>query len=97
MTGTSSGIGKAMGYKFAAEGFNLIIVARHIEALEHIKQDIESKYLAIKVYVETADLSKDGSTKQLYEKLKSLQIDVLINNAGFGDYGLSVGIDQGEL
>ncbi|RSN80293.1 SDR family NAD(P)-dependent oxidoreductase [Acinetobacter nosocomialis] len=87
ITGASSGIGKALSYKFAAEGFNLIIVARRIEALEQIKQDIESKYPAIKVYVETADLSKDGSAKQFYEKLNSFQIDVLINNAGFGDYG----------
>ncbi len=87
ITGASSGIGKALSYKFAAEGFNLIIVARRVEALEQIKQDIESKYPAIKVYVETADLSKDGSAKQLYEKLNSFQIDVLINNAGFGDYG----------
>ncbi len=87
ITGASSGIGKALSYKFAAEGFNLIIVARRIEALEQIKQDIESKYPAIKVHIETADLSKDGSAKQLYEKLNSFQIDVLINNAGFGDYG----------
>ncbi|MDC4297235.1 SDR family NAD(P)-dependent oxidoreductase [Acinetobacter baumannii] len=87
ITGASSGIGKAMSYKFAAEGFNLIIVARRIEALKQIKQDIESKYPAIKVHIETADLSKDGSAKQLYEKLNSFQIDVLINNAGFGDYG----------
>ncbi|WP_151793889.1 SDR family NAD(P)-dependent oxidoreductase [Acinetobacter nosocomialis] len=87
ITGASSGIGKALSYKFAAEGFNLIIVARRVEALEQIKQDIESKYPAIKVYVETADLSKDGSAKQLYEKLNSFHIDVLINNAGFGDYG----------
>lgn len=87
ITGASSGIGKAMSYKFAAEGFNLIIVARRIEALEHIKQDIESKYPAIQVHIETADLSQDGSAKQLYEKLNSFQIDVLINNAGFGDYG----------
>ncbi|MDN8285839.1 SDR family NAD(P)-dependent oxidoreductase [Acinetobacter baumannii] len=87
ITGASSGIGKALSYKFAAEGFNLIIVARRVEALEQIKQDIESKYPAIKVHIETADLSKDGSAKQLYEKLNSFQIDVLINNAGFGDYG----------
>lgn len=87
ITGASSGIGKALSYKFAVEGFNLIIVARRIEALEQIKQDIESKYPAIKVHIETADLSKDGSAKQLYEKLNSFQIDVLINNAGFGDYG----------
>ncbi|MFH4081900.1 SDR family NAD(P)-dependent oxidoreductase, partial [Acinetobacter baumannii] len=87
------GIGKALSYKFAAEGFNLIIVARRVEVLEQIKQDIESKYPAIKVYVETADLSKDGSAKQLYEKLNSFQIDVLINNAGFGDYGFPWDVD----
>lgn len=47
----------------------------------------------IKVYVETANLSKAGSTKQLYEKLNSFQIDVLINNAGFGDYGFTCDVN----
>ena len=87
ITGASSGIGKALSYKFAAEGFNLIIVARRAEALEQIKQDIETKYTSTHVHIETADLSIDGSAVQLYEKLKSFHIDVFINNAGFGDYG----------
>lgn len=87
ITGASSGIGKALSYKFAAEGFNLILVARRIEALEKIKQDIEAKYSSVHVHTETTDLSIDGNSVQLYEKLKYFHIDVFINNAGFGDYG----------
>lgn len=87
ITGASSGIGKALSYKFAVEGFNLIIVARRCETLEQIKQDIEAKYASVHVHIEAVDLSIDGSAAQLYEKLKSFHIDVFINYAGFGDYG----------
>ncbi|WP_202904001.1 SDR family NAD(P)-dependent oxidoreductase [Aliarcobacter cryaerophilus] len=68
--------------------FNPIIVARREDRLLEIKKDIEAKY-DVKVQIEVCDLSVDGSAIKLYEKLKSQNIDVLINNAGFGDFAFA--------
>ncbi|WP_413534014.1 SDR family NAD(P)-dependent oxidoreductase [Empedobacter brevis] len=97
ITGASSGIGKALSYKFASENYNLIIVARRADSLEEIKKDIESKY-AVKVQVEPCDLGKEGNAQALYDKVKSTHIDVWFNNAGFGDYGMpwELGLSKAE-
>lgn len=85
ITGASAGIGKALSYKFAEKGHNLIITARRLNELENIKKDIESK-LKVKVIIKTTDLAKDGAASRLYDDLKLYNINILVNNAGFGDF-----------
>ena len=87
ITGASSGIGKALAYKFAAQGHNLIITARREAELQAIKDDIEQK-CQVNVIVYTCDLSESGKPAELYEKLRQHDVNVLINNAGFGDFSL---------
>lgn len=88
ITGASSGIGLELARIFASRGFNLIIVSRNIIELSRLKTELTTKY---KIYVEeiVKDLSIPGAAKEVYDEIKSLNFDVdyLINNAGFGDFG----------
>lgn len=87
ITGASSGIGKALAYRFAAKGHNLIITARREAELHSIKEDIEEQY-QVEVIVYVCDLAKSGKPAELYEKLSQYNVNVLINNAGFGDFSM---------
>lgn len=89
ITGASSGIGKELANIHAEKGGDLILVARRGQVLSEIKQELESKH-NIKVSTITKDLSKAGSAQELYDEIQSkkLQVDYLMNNAGFGLRGL---------
>lgn len=84
ITGASGGIGMELAYIMASKGHNLILVARSTDKLNEIKAEIEEKY-KVKVKVISADLTKTGSVEQVYEETKVMTVDVLVNNAGFGD------------
>ena len=86
VTGASSGIGEAMCYVLAQNGYDLIVVARRMERLEQIKEDIENHY-GRQVVMMQADLSDIKSLDQLYEQCQSYSVVGLINNAGYGLYG----------
>ncbi len=84
VTGASAGIGKAIAYKFASKGHNLILVARRNELLKEIQSNIQEQF-KVKVIIVSADLSRTKIVDELYNKLKSYDIELLINNAGFGN------------
>ena len=88
ITGAGKGIGKEFAFNFASKGFNLVLVSLNGENLNRVKEEIFEKY---KVDIKTlaVDLSKDDGPKSVYEFTKdnNLKIDLLINNAGFGDFG----------
>ena len=88
ITGASSGIGKTFAQQLAAQKKNLVLVARSEEKLKQLAAELEQKE-QIKVIVIPQDLTQPRAGQLLYETLKSkgCQIDLLINNAGFGDYG----------
>lgn len=88
ITGASSGIGKELAYIFAKVGYNLVLVARSEQVLNEINKECENNY-SIKGTVISHDLSIPGSGITLSEKIKEkgIRIDVLVNNAGFGDHG----------
>ncbi|MEE9431403.1 MAG: SDR family oxidoreductase [Melioribacteraceae bacterium] len=88
ITGASGGIGKEFAILFAKKKFNLILVARSEDKLNSLANELETKY-KIKANVIVSDLSKQDSPKKLYEEVRSknISVDVLINNAGFGDFG----------
>jgi short-subunit dehydrogenase len=84
ITGASSGIGKEIAIKFASEKYNLIIVARRKELLDNLKKELEDKY-KIKVLVYVYDLSISENVYKFYQQIKQNDINLLVNNAGFGD------------
>jgi uncharacterized protein len=88
ITGASSGIGLNFSHKFAGSGHDVILVARSEGKLMNLSQEIESKY-GVKAHVLTSDLSNPEAPKKLYEevKAKGINVDILINNAGFGLFG----------
>lgn len=92
ITGASSGIGKAMAYKFASVGHNLVIVARRLNALNDLKEDIEAKH-KVKVEVIDCDLSVEKNVYKLYEQLKRFELNVMINNAGYGNFNFVWDVD----
>ena len=82
ITGASSGIGLEMAKILSKKGNELILVARDREKLQSIQEQLGKN---VKIIV--ADLSKEDKIKDLYILCKNDKIDVLINNAGFGDCG----------
>ena len=92
ITGASSGIGEEIAKKLAKRGFNLILTARRLDRLEDIKQQIKAAY-NVKVKILPYDLSKKEDCISLYNDVKGLNIDMLINNAGFGLFGKFIETD----
>ena len=88
ITGASTGIGKELAHIHAEKGGDLIIVARSLDKLEKLKTDLESKY-SIKVKTIAKDLSQTNAASEIYDIVKKdgIEIDYLINNAGFGGLG----------
>ena len=86
VTGASSGIGRDMSRYLSELGYNLILVARNKAELDNLKQELENKS-SIQVQVIVEDLSNKQNCFDLYEKTKNIDIDLLINNAGFGVFG----------
>ena len=94
ITGASSGIGYELAKIHAAHGDNLILVARSEGKLNELAENLR-KNQGISVTVIAADLSELNAPKALFDKVQAqqLQVDYLINNAGFGDYGKFVETD----
>ena len=88
ITGASTGIGKELAKIHASKGGNLVIVARNEAKLNQLKTDLEKKY-NIQVIVIAKDLSNLNTPQEIYNEVKQLgiEIDYLINNAGFGALG----------
>lgn len=88
ITGASSGIGFELAKIHASKGDNLVLVARSIDKLNQLKTEIEAQF-KVNVYNIEKDLSVINSPLEVYEEIKqnNIQIDYLINNAGFGDIG----------
>ena len=89
ITGASSGIGRDMAFEFADRGYDLILVARSFDRLKEVKNEIIKKYDKCNVLIMKCDVSNVESVKNLYNNIQKEfgNIDVLVNNAGFGDCG----------
>ncbi|WP_414542317.1 SDR family NAD(P)-dependent oxidoreductase [Nostoc sp. CCY0012] len=88
ITGASSGIGKAFAQELAARKINLVLVSRSEEKLHQLAKQLQEQY-QIQVDVIVKDLTETDASDVVFDatKTKKLTIDLLINNAGFGDYG----------
>lgn len=88
ITGASGGIGHDLALLAAADGKNLVLVARSVEKLEKLTETIEQNY-KVEVISIDVDLSDETGVNSLISTInkQEIQIDTLINNAGFGDFG----------
>lgn len=84
ITGASSGIGRDIASVLAEKGYNLTLVARNKEKLMKLSEELKNKY-SIKVEIISMDLSIEQNCIDLHKSVKD--VDILINNAGFGDCG----------
>ena len=82
ITGASSGIGKDMARVMAKKADELVLVARNVEKLEEIKKELEND---TKIEIISKDLSIEENCKEIHNQVQN--VDILINNAGFGDCG----------
>lgn len=88
ITGASAGIGRELAIIHAEKGGDLVVVARRQEQLEDLKAELESRH-GIEVRVLVFDLTDRGAPSAVYQQLKDegIEIEILINNAGFGGVG----------
>jgi len=88
ITGASSGIGRELARCFAGSGSALVLIARREDRLRELGKELSSRY-GVKTRVLPKDLSLPTAGREIEEELRStgIQIDVLVNNAGFGDRG----------
>ena len=89
ITGASNGIGLELAKIHASKGGDLVLVARNKSKLDELKAELEKQF-KVSVYVIVKDLSATNSAQEVYEETtkQNIQIDYLINNAGFGDFGM---------
>jgi uncharacterized protein len=85
ITGATSGLGYEFVKMFAADGYDLVLVARNKLKMEEIKRH----YSNTKVTIIEKDLSKPYAAKEVFAEVKAagIMIDTLVNNAGFGLMG----------
>ena len=86
ITGASSGLGRSFAKILAKRGFNLVIVARRRQRLLELKHELVESY-GVKVKILCHNLADPDECRQLYEEVERANIDILINNAGFGVFG----------
>ena len=91
ITGASSGIGYELAKIMAAEKHNLVLVARREDKLKELAEELKAKH-SVSVKIIVADLSKKEEVQKVYDicKYEKIEIEYLVNNAGFGYYGFFV-------
>ncbi|HLM81166.1 MAG TPA: SDR family oxidoreductase [Terriglobales bacterium] len=89
ITGASFGIGLELARIFAREDYNLVLVARSADKLRQLASELEKAH-GTRSLILAADLSEPGSPAYVLDQTSraDIQVDVLVNNAGFGQYGM---------
>ena len=102
VTGASVGIGESFARQLAAEGTDLVIVARDRKRLEALAKELRERH-SVDVEVLRADLGKKAQLRTVEERLAASEspVDLLVNNAGFGTNGhfweLDVDVEEQEI
>jgi short-subunit dehydrogenase len=86
ITGASSGIGEALARALAAKKYDLVLVARRLELLEALAQTLRDAH-GVDVECVALDLAADRAGFELAQRFSTTPFDLVINNAGFGDFG----------
>lgn len=94
ITGATGGLGEALSLEFAKNGHNLVLTSTNIDKAKKLKEKIESQY-KVEVYTVIANLNNEEEYEKIYNFVgeNDLFVDVLINNAGFGNFGEFVKAD----
>ncbi|MDT5270976.1 MAG: uncharacterized protein QOH49_3162 [Acidobacteriota bacterium] len=89
VTGASGGIGEELARLFAADGHDLVLVARSGDKLARLAEELKEKH-GVAARVLAADLARPEAPREIFEELSAggVTVDALVNNAGFGTYGL---------
>lgn len=82
VTGASSGIGRDMSRVLASLGFTVYGVARRKDRLEELQKELGEIFIPVEM-----DLSKEENLYKLFESMQNEDIDIIVNNAGFGIFG----------
>lgn len=96
VTGGSSGIGKEFVLGLCRRGLNVIAVGRDTKRLEELVQEAKDVSSST-VLTHTVDLSSPQQVKAFVEKVSAYEIDLLVNNAGFGLYGEFIELEPEEI
>src|SRR5258705_8936733 len=98
VTGASAGIGVALAEELAAGGTNLLLTARRKDRLDELAKTLRAKH-KVKTEVFAADLADPVAPEKIFAftKDKGIEIDLLINNAGFGQYGEFPSVEKQRL
>lgn len=98
VTGASAGIGKALAEELARGGTNLVSTARRRDRLDELAQQLASAH-KVQTRIFVADLAESGAPDKIFHftKEQGIEIELLINNAGFGAYGEFPTIDPRRL
>lgn len=86
VTGSASGLGYELALLLAKDGYNLVLIDIDFEKLKHVKSSI-LKNRDVEVKLLQKDLSMVDVASEIYEEIADIDIDVLVNNAGFGLFG----------
>ena len=88
VTGASSGIGATFAKELAKKSYNLVLVARSQDKLEQLALELSNRH-QIKTEVIAQDLTNTSARQKVFDEVqaKGIIVDLLVNNAGFGDYG----------
>jgi short-subunit dehydrogenase len=98
ITGASAGLGAEFARQFAAQHHDLVLIARREHALEALADELRSTH-GVNVTVIAQDLSRPESAAELHSRTAALgiEVDVLVNNAGFGTHGDLIRADPDRL
>jgi short-subunit dehydrogenase len=96
ITGASSGIGRAIAELFAKDDVHVVLCARDASELERVADNLTQAY-GIQVLVVSGNLAKPEVRKKLFQKTEDLQVDFLVNAAGFGDMNELITADTERL
>ncbi|MFA3781945.1 SDR family NAD(P)-dependent oxidoreductase [Melioribacteraceae bacterium 4301-Me] len=93
VTGASSGIGREFAIRFAKEGYDVIILARRLDRLTKLAQEIQAKF-NVKCLIANVDLGEINFLEKLLTTIGEREVAVLVNNAGFGSTGEFIRCDS---
>jgi short-subunit dehydrogenase len=98
ITGASGGIGYELAKLFAADRYNLVLVARSGEKLNQLAAELQTLH-GVRVTVVPIDLAESPAARFLFDQLRreGIEVDILVNNAGFGTFGEFARMPEAEI